>query len=782
MQRPAQPVRSRHLGHAVRVAGPTPDGWTLLTGTTPQDGFAKGSTRRAGRRFKLRIAPFIVGLALMASLASFAVFTGFTPIIPTDPVVVDVFMADGIIAVVLLALVTVEAWKLLAAWRAKQAGARLHAYIVGLFSITAAVPTVIMAVVGAVALERGLYPGFVNDVGSFIDETTKAGKLIRSKQCESLQRDADLTALDLSRARIGYGDRNFFQNFFDSRVQSLGFTTAVLLSADGVVTEKVDTGKPPQVVKPSAGDLDGVRKGEQVCFRLDNGRTFVALRFLPTFDNGFLYVARPLDPFTIGFQQHAAEITDEFYKFDTHRKSIKVAFIVMYGLLAIIMFLSAVWLGLSFANRLVAPIRRLINATDQVSSGNLYVQVPVKRSEGDLARLGETFNRMISDLRLQQNRLIAARETIDERRLFTEAVLSGVPAAVIGIDAKGDVTVLNPSARKLLDSTDPRSAAIGRPLVAVVPELADVLADTRDARQRLRQGQVTLTRAGRDRTFNVRITSEMSAKAERNSVVTLDDITDLVSAQRTSAWADVARRIAHEIKNPLTPIQLSAERLKRRYSKVITEGRDVFDQCTDTIIRQVDDMKRMVDEFSSFARMPKAMLAEDDLNKCVAQVAFLMRVGNPDLAFHEALPEKPLMAKFDRRLLSQALTNIVKNATEGVAARLATLPPEEHEEGRVEVGLHVDADGRAVIDVIDNGKGFPVENRQRLLEPYMTTRSDGTGLGLAIVAKILEDHGGGIELLDAPGHRGARVRLYFPIDTPMPTSAESALAAVGEKA
>ena len=731
---------------------------------------------RTGRS-GIRAAPFIVGLALVSALASFAVFTGYTPIIPTDPVVIDVFLADGSIAFVLILLVAVEAFKLVAAYRAKQAGARLHAYIVVLFSITAAVPAVIMAVVGSVALDRGLYPAFVDDVGHFIAETRDAGKLIRSKQCDSLQRDADLAAADLERAKVGYTDRNFFQNFFDSRVHALGFTTAVIMASDGRVTERAETDKPGQVQKPSAGDFEGARTGEQVCFRVNNARSFVALRYLPSYDQSFLYVERPLDPFTIAFQQHATEINDLFALFDTHRRSIQRAFIVMYGLLAAIMLLSAIWLGLSFANALVAPIRRLINATDQVSSGNLYVQVPVRRSEGDLARLGETFNKMISELRQQQNRLIAARETIDERRLFTEAVLSGVPAAVIGIDGRGDVTVLNPSARKLFDASTGETPAVGAALATLVPELAAILAEAREGRQRLQQGQVTLARGGRERTFNVRVTGDLAAREDRNFVVTLDDITDLVSAQRTSAWADVARRIAHEIKNPLTPIQLSAERLKRRYSRVITEGRDVFDQCTDTIVRQVEDMKRMVDEFSSFARMPKAMLAEDDLGKCVSQVVFLMKVAHPEIAFTEHLPSEPLVTRFDRRLLSQAVTNIVKNATEGLAGR----PADDPEPARIAVSLGV-ADGQVAIEIVDNGKGFPVENRQRLLEPYMTTRSEGTGLGLAIVAKIFEDHGGGIELLDAVGHRGARVRLHFPFDAAKAAPGDRTSAMVGEEA
>jgi two-component system nitrogen regulation sensor histidine kinase NtrY len=365
---------------------------------------------------------------------------------------------------------------------------------------------------------------------------------------------------------------------------------------------------------------------------------------------------------------------------------------------------------------------------------------------------------MTSELRLQQNRLIAASNLIDERRLFTEAVLSGVPVAVIGIGPKGQVTVLNPSAEKLTSAnTEDVPTAVGRPIEQVLPEVAPVLAEARNGLLRLVQTQIAVNRGGRDRIFNIRVTSEPAARADKNYVVTLDDITDLVTAQRTAAWADVARRIAHEIKNPLTPLQLSAERLKRKYGKVIKEERDIFDQCTDTIVRQVDDIKRMVDEFSSFARMPKARLERDDLSDCIRRVLFLMRVGHPDIEIEDHLPNESLMAQFDRRLLSQAVTNIIKNATEGIAAKSA----DEPFQGRIKVSLSVTPEGTAEIFVVDNGKGFPKENRNRLLEPYMTTRVEGTGLGLPIVAKILEDHGGGLDLLDAPDGEGACVRLYF---------------------
>jgi two-component system nitrogen regulation sensor histidine kinase NtrY len=330
--------------------------------------------------------------------------------------------------------------------------------------------------------------------------------------------------------------------------------------------------------------------------------------------------------------------------------------------------------------------------------------------------------------------------------------------AVIGIGSKGQVSVVNPSAEKLIgvggaETNNP----VGQPIEKVLPEVGPVVAEARNGLLRLVQSQISVNRAGRDRVYNVRVTSEPAARADKNYVVTLDDITDLVTAQRTAAWADVARRIAHEIKNPLTPIQLSAERLKRKYGKAIQDGRDIFDQCTDTIIRQVDDIKRMVDEFSSFARMPKARLERDDLSDCIRKVLFLMRVGHPDIEFEDHLPDEPLMAHFDRRLLSQAVTNIIKNATEGIAAKAAT----ESFQGRIKVSLSVTSDGMAEIFVIDNGKGFPKENRSRLLEPYMTTRVEGTGLGLPIVAKILEDHGGGLDLLDAPDGEGACVRLFF---------------------
>jgi two-component system nitrogen regulation sensor histidine kinase NtrY len=296
----------------------------------------------------------------------------------------------------------------------------------------------------------------------------------------------------------------------------------------------------------------------------------------------------------------------------------------------------------------------------------------------------------------------------------------------------------------------------------VLPELDDMMRSAREGSQRLVQGQISISRGGRESILSVRVSAEQTGQSRDSYIITLDDITDLVAAQRTSAWADVARRIAHEIKNPLTPIQLSAERIRRKFGKVITEDKAIFEQCTDTIVRQVDDIRRMVDEFSRFARMPKPVIEGEDVADTIRQVVFLMRVGHPDIEIDAEIRDEPMRARFDRRLISQALTNIIKNATEAIEA----VPPEMLGKGRIEVIAAREGDD-IVIDVIDNGIGLPNVNRARLLEPYVTTREKGTGLGLAIVGRVLEDHGGKIELNDAadirPGARGAWMRLRFAI-------------------
>jgi len=731
-----------------------------LTGTTTIN--ARGSALLDDGRPTGRFGVIVVGAAFLLALATFLVFARFTPILPTPTVVWILLIGDGLVVVILIGLIGIELFGLRAARRAARAGARLHSRFVGLFALVAAIPAIVTAVVAGVSVEWAINPKFMSDVASFINEANQATQLYGDAQCRALLRDAELTAGDIARTAGQFqSDPSQFKDYFSSRAKTLGFNAAALMKGDGTVIQLAEGSDPKLIAKPEPSDFRDAVQGELVCQVLRTGYVFVAIRPIPKTDGQFLYAARAFDPLTAKVADDAASASMMWARFETDRRGIELAFATVFVMLALTMLFSAIWLGLAFANRLVRPIRSLIRATDEVASGNLDVQVPTRRSDGDLGHLGDTFNKMTSELLRQQSGLIEANALNDERRAFIEAVLSGVPAGVLGVDNDGIVTISNAAAERLLGGD---LGLIGRPLKEVQPSIGSIWEQARSLRHRLHHGQATVLRDGRERVLNVRVTGN-PGRDNRANVITLDDISDLVSAQRTAAWADVARRIAHEIRNPLTPIQLSAERLKRRYGRHIVEGRDIFDQCTDTIIRQVDDIKRMVDEFSSFARTPRARPIQDDLTDCVRQTLFLMRVGRPDIAFEERLPDEPVFAEFDRRLVSQALTNVLKNATEGIDAL-----GEQRAQGVITTTLAVDGAGFAEIAVSDNGKGFPREDRHRLTEPYVTTRAEGTGLGLPIVVKIFEDHGGAVELLDGPeradGGRGARVLMRLPLRRP----------------
>ena len=704
------------------------------------------------------IGPLAVGLALCSAFVTFIVLSDLTPLVPTHSVVVTLLLINLATVLLLLAIVGREVWQIVQARRRGRAAARLHVRIVGLFSIIAAAPTILVAIVASVTLDRGLDRLFSTRTRAVIENSMIVAEAYMREHGQLIRGDILAMANDVSRAKPLFDqERDRFRQFFTAQARVRGLPVAEILTGETERVERAEIDINQKIIPPSKQALASVTETEpQVALILD-GNYVAAILKLRNYDNYYLHVARPLDPRIVAQLSATRESVSEYAALQARRLGVQIAFALMYTVIALSVLLSAVWIGLNFANLLVAPIRRLIGAANLVSTGNLYVQVPIRRSEGDLAHLGETFNNMTQELRTQRDDLVRARDTIDSRRRFTEAVLAGASAGVIGIDPDERISILNRSAERLIGSTELES--LGRPLVEVVPELDGVLSAARAA-GRLAQGQVTINRAGRERNLSVRVTSEQAGETNHGYVITLDDITELVAAQRTSAWADIARRIAHEIKNPLTPIQLSAERLRRKYGKIIVDDPQVFQQCTDTIVRQVDDIKRMVDEFSRFARMPKPVMTAEDVAETVRQAVFLMRVGHSDIDIDVEIAEDPMPARFDRRLISQALTNIIKNATEAIAV----VPPAELGRGKIHVSTQRDGD-EVVIDVVDNGIGLPKENRSRLLEPYVTTREKGTGLGLAIVGRILEEHGGGIELSDAaakyPGERGAWVRMRF---------------------
>ena len=443
------------------------------------------------------------------------------------------------------------------------------------------------------------------------------------------------------------------------------------------------------------------------------------------------------------------------------RIPLQIAFAVLYLCLFLAMWLSAILTGLNVANRLVRPIRRLIGAADKVAMGKLNVSLPLDMRDDDVAQLSKTFNYMVVELKDQRDALLLAKDIIDERRRFTEAVLSGVSAGIIGINASGKITIINKSFEKMFNfsckhcndySIEALAKEIGAEKIQAVFEKA------RSSYRLFYTEQVTINVAHHMRVYNVQITGEEAETAERSWVITIDDITDLVEAHRSLAWADVARRIAHEIKNPLTPIQLSAERINRRYSKFITQDKEIFDKCIETIIRQVNDIGRLVSEFSGFARMPKPKMEKLDINIALSEASFLIEVSKNDIKFIRNLSRNPLYGNFDARLITQAFSNIIKNASESIDTTKA--------QGTILIQSYK-KDDMIIVEIIDNGKGWPQHKREELLEPYITTREQGSGLGLAIVRKIVEEHKGTMELLDAPldfcDGRGAMVKMLFPI-------------------
>jgi two-component system, NtrC family, nitrogen regulation sensor histidine kinase NtrY len=716
---------------------------------------SKGGTLR---RF---LAPFAVGLALLSTFLTFVVLTGLTRIQPTPEVVVSFLLINTATILLLVGIIVREVWQVVQARRRGRAAARLHVQIVSLFSIIAVLPAVLVSLVANVTIDRGFDRLFSGPTREVIQNSVIIARAYMQEHAQLIRGDILGMANDLNHARPLYDqDRRTFLELLTASAAARDLPGAMLIDKDDNILEKAQTGTRLSFAPPPADFLNNVKETEPEIAVLPEENYVGAVIRLRAFSDTFLYVARLLDPRIVAQLKQTEASAAEYAEIESRRLGIQVNFALMFAVIALTILTASILIGLNFANWLVAPIRRLMSAANVVSTGDLHVQVPVHRSEGDLAQLGETFNKMTHELRTQRDELVSASDLIDSRRRFIEAVLSSASAGIIGVDASGSVGILNRSAEKLIGHAE--SETLGHSLSDVLPELDDMMKTAREGTQRLVQGQITISRDGHERNLSVRVSAEQTTQSRDSYIITLDDITELVSAQRTSAWGDVARRIAHEIKNPLTPIQLSAERIRRKFGKVITEDKAVFEQCTDTIVRQVDDIRRMVDEFSRFARMPKPVIEGEDVADTVRQAVFLMRVGHPDIDIKAEIKDDPLRAQFDRRLISQALTNIIKNATEAIEA----VPAETLGKGRIDVIAARDNDD-IVIDVIDNGIGLPKVSRARLLEPYVTTREKGTGLGLAIVGRVLEDHGGRIELNDAadihPGSRGAWMRLRFAI-------------------
>ncbi|WP_237155574.1 sensor histidine kinase NtrY-like [Oryzibacter oryziterrae] len=723
-------------------------------------------SREAEGRGRGLAGMLLVATTTLASILTFALISNFLPITPTTDVIRGAFVIDAGLLLSVAIMVGREVWRLARAWIDGKAAARLHLRVVALFAFIAALPAVLVAVAFTVSLNQGFDHWFETRTRQVVDNVLTVASAYMQEHARVLRGDliGIATALDAAKPLYDYEPTRFDQ-LLRAQASLHGLQSVFLLDDKATIILRTDIDPSVQTVMPSLATMAEAKKEGAILIAPGDTNQVGGILKLKAYDNTYLYLVRLLDPVVLNNLKLARESAMEYRELEANRSDVQMGYAVIFAGLSVVFLLGAIWIGLSFANRLVTPIRHLIDAANRVAHGELETTVPVGPTADDLSSLGASFNKMTVELRSQRDELISTGAETERRRRFTEAVLSGVSAGVVGVTNEGRIAIANSSALSLLDVE--MFGILGRLLVEEVPELGHLLAlAMKSADGRAQQGVVIVSRHGLERTMSVRVTPDQSEGREHGYVVTLDDITDLVTAQRTSAWADVARRIAHEIKNPLTPIQLSAERIRRRFGKlVVDDDRRVFDQCVDTIVRQVGDIGRMVDEFSQFARMPKPTMEMRDLGDCVREAVFLLGVGHPEITFEAHLPDEPLTGRFDHRLVSQAVANLVKNAVEAIEG----LQPEQRTGARIDV--HGRREGSVnVVEVIDTGVGLPKVDRHRLLEPYMTTREKGTGLGLAIVRKIVEEHGGRIELLDSPeverGGHGAMVRATLPVEPP----------------
>lgn len=707
----------------------------------------------------------IVVLSMISGLATYFILTGLTPIVPRDEIVVAVLFTNVLLIVAMIAVIAWQALGLAKAWRARVAGARLHVRIVLLFSIIAALPAILLAVAATTTFSRSLDGWFSTRTREIVESSLDVANAYLEEHGQVIRTDIVNMAKDLDDAVEELRDKpEQFRSQLIAQAGLRDLPAAYVIDRQGKpILSAIEDERLPYL-PPPVTVIEQAEAGNVPLLMPTNSYRVAAVTKLSAYPGSYLYVIRGVSPKVMGHLRRTQAGVAEYEELRRRRGGLKFAHGMMYTMISLTALLAAIWVGLWFAGRFVAPIRRLIAGAQQVSRGDLKVTLPIRRGEGDLRRLSQTFNTMTSELKTQRDALVTANEQLIERRRFMEAVLSGVTAGVLGLDRSNRITLANRSAEKLLGIS--AETLVGQPLDVAIPEFGPLLAHAEDQGSRHRgQQQVKLATNGDERTFAVRVTREAESGEEQGIVITFDDISELVSAQRTSAWADVARRIAHEIKNPLTPIILSAERIRRKYGKVITEDRETFDKLTATIERQAGDIKTMVDEFASFARVPKPVMEPGDLRDAVQEPVILFRESHPNVSYDVKLPETPLQGMFDRRLITQAVTNLVKNATEAVQTAGEHAAPGWS--GQIEASVRSVGD-RFVIEVIDNGIGLPKQNRSRLFEPYVTTKGHkGTGLGLAIVQKIVEQHEGVLEATDAPPApgrtSGALVRITIPI-------------------
>ena len=675
-----------------------------------------------------------------------------------------IFLADLVYVLLVAALVLARVARMIADRRSQSAGSRLHLRLTGVFAVVALIPTVLVAVFAVLTVNIGLEGWFSERVSNVVGSSLAAAQAYEEEHRSTLQEDASSLSAYLEIAK----QSRFF--LADSDIRPLltqgqaavqrGLKEVYLIDGAGQLRTRGERSYLFDFEEPSPAELTRARNGEVVLIEDWPNNEFRAFVYLQSYPDRYLYVARKVDGDILGLLDETQQNVALYQQLESDRGKVLFNFGLLYLGFAVIVILAAIWGGLWFAERLSRPVGRLALAAQRVGAGDLDVQVMEEPGDDEISMLGRLFNQMTRQLKGQREALLDSNQQSETRRRLFDSVLSSVTAGVIGLDEDGKVDFANPAAARLLDF-DPAEVE-GQDLHFAVPEFSPLIDRLQAEVIDLAQEEVRLIRRGRQESLLVRLSERRGQGGLEGYVVAFDDVTDLVSAQRMAAWGDVARRIAHEIKNPLTPIQLSAERIRRKFAAQVKDPVDL-EQLTDVIVRQTNDLRRIVDEFSKFARMPEPVRQDEDLVALVKAAVLLQENGQPDVRFVKSLPAEPAMLDLDATMIGQALINLIKNAGESIETQREKLIPGYLGEIRVSLSLN---ETDATIAISDNGTGLPPD-RARLFEPYVTSREKGTGLGLPIVKKIIEEHGGTLDLADAGifdgnTHFGAMAVIHLP--------------------
>ena len=679
-----------------------------------------------------------------------------------------ILLIDGIYLLVVIAIVGYSVMRMFAARRAKSAGSRLHMRLSRVFAIVALIPTVLVAVFAVVTLSIGVEGWFSKNVQNVVSSSLSAAKAYKNEQSNDLKVDLKFMAIRLNE----YKDTNSFVSDSDLRLQLISYQNLIQrgLKEAYIIDENANLRSRGELSylfgyeEPNQEAMDSAKTGDLFIIEDWPNNEFRGLIKLESFADKYLYISRVVDGNILNLLDKTMESAITYNTMEAQREKILWSYGLLYFGFATFVILSSILLGMLFAERLSRPVGRLAGAAQRLGAGDFDVQVIEEKGDDEIAMLSRVFNHMTKQVKRQRDDLITANDYTERRRRLFDSVLSGVTAGVIGLSSDGNVGFINLAAEKLLNLNAENHE--GKSIKLAVPEFVDLFLLIQKNENKTQQQEIKLTRAGATEILLVRVSARISEDLlVEGYVITFDDVTDLVSAQRLAAWGDVARRIAHEIKNPLTPIQLSAERLKRKYSPMVGAEKDNLSQYCDVIIRQTNDLRRIVDEFSKFARMPEPIKRSVNITKLLKDVILLFEISSPAIKIKLKNPHGDINVNVDETMINQAFTNLIKNAGEAIESK-AKLNSTNKFDPEIRIFIKKDVNNLEII-IEDNGLGLPTQERSRLFEPYVTNRENGTGLGLSIVKKIIEEHNGSLELLDASPFSnnedfGAKMRIIFP--------------------